>query len=103
MTSNYLPSLKANMEGLIRLSGQLFDSVDDARDVVDELTLPEGTKRRQRVVNRKECGVKAMNLQCSCNDRRIWSAADAGPAPPRQRMGSSRATDPRYRAVLSCT
>ena len=33
-----------------------------------------------------------MSLQRSCNDRRTRSAADAGPVPPRQHMGSSRAT-----------
>ena len=40
-TISYSDLLKSNMKGLNQLTGELFDSVDEARHAHDELTLPE--------------------------------------------------------------
>ena len=90
------------MEYLIRLLEQLFDSVNDARDVVDELSLPKGIKRRQMVLNRKKGEVKGnyiahvtaaeFDLQQTRVQRLLVSA-----------WGFGRVTNSRYRAIRSCT
>ena len=55
------------MNGLNHLTEELFDSVDEVRHALDELTLPEGyvttNKRIQRVRNCKDVEVKVDDLQ----------------------------------------
>ena len=67
---------KSNMKGLNQLTGELFDSVDEARHALDELTLPKGyvttIKWQQKVDNSKDGEVNAVNLQCSCNAVHNW-------------------------------
>ena len=82
--------LKSHMKGLDKLTEELFDSVDEARHALDELKLSEGyvttIKMQQRVGNRKDGEIKAVDLQCSCNGRRSYSGTESGTAPLRQRM-----------------
>ena len=59
------------MEGLDQITGELFVSVDEAGQALDEVTLPEGyvttTKRQHRVSNSKDSKAIAVNLQYSCS------------------------------------
>ena len=84
------------MTFLYDLTEEMFDSVDEGHHALDELTLPEGyvttIERQQRVGNRNDGEVKAVNRQCSCNGRRPHSGAGSGIAPLLHCMGSSRVT-----------
>ena len=76
----------------------------DARLALNELTLPEGygtIERRQKVGNRKDGEFKAVDMQCSYNDRRPHSGTESGTAPLCQRMGSSRVTACSFSATIT--
>ena len=91
------------MKGLNELTEELLNSVDEARHALDELTLQEGyittIKRQQRVGNREDGAVKAVDLQC--NSRRLYSGTESRTEPLRQRMGSSRATSYSFSATIT--
>ena len=58
------------MEGLNKITGDVFVSVDKAYHALDDMTLPEGLvttlNGNEKGENSNESEVKAVNLQCSC-------------------------------------